>query len=57
MDPYERPNITSDPYNDWLVHNVYLNVQGIILATEFIETFKQYPASCPPVSPSILKRF
>ncbi len=45
MDPYERADITSDQYNDWVVHNVYLNVQGTILATEFIETFKEYPAS------------
>ena len=50
MDPYERADITSDPYNDWLVKNVYLNVQGTILATEFIETFKEYPPSQAPAS-------
>ena len=50
MDPYERADITSDQYNDWVVHNVYLNVQGTILATEFIETFKDYPASQLPAS-------
>ena len=50
MDPDERADITSDQYNDWLVHNVYLNVQGTILATEFIQTFRQYPASQAPAS-------
>lgn len=50
MDPYERADITSDQYNDWLVKNVYLNVQATILATEFIETFKEYPPSQAPAS-------
>jgi hypothetical protein len=50
MDPYERADITSDQYNDWLVPNVYLNVQGTILGTEFIETFKDYPPSQAPAS-------
>ena len=50
MDPYERADITSDQYNDWLVHNDYLLIQGIIAATEFIETFKEYPPSQAPAS-------
>jgi arylsulfatase A-like enzyme len=50
MDPYERAEITSDQYYDWLVHNVYLNVQGTIIATEFMETFKEYPPSQAPAS-------
>jgi arylsulfatase A-like enzyme len=50
MDPYERADITSDQYNDWIVHNDYLDVQGIIRATEFIETFKEYPPSQAPAS-------
>jgi arylsulfatase A-like enzyme len=45
MDPYERADITSDQYNDWLTKNVYLNVQGTIHAEEFMETFKEYPPS------------
>jgi arylsulfatase A-like enzyme len=50
MDPYERADITSDQYNDWLVHNVYLNVQGVMLSEEFMDTFKEYPASQAPAS-------
>jgi arylsulfatase A-like enzyme len=53
MDPYERADITSDQYYDWLVHNVYLNVQGQILAEQFMETFKEYPPSQAPASFSI----
>jgi hypothetical protein len=50
MDPYERAEMTSDQYNDWMVHNIYLNVQGTILGTEFMETFKEYPPSQKPAS-------
>ncbi len=50
MDPYERAEITSDQFYDWMVHNVYLNVQGTIIATEFMETFKEYPPSQAPAS-------
>jgi arylsulfatase len=35
------------------VHNVYLNVQGQILAEQFMETFKEYPPSQAPASFSI----
>ena len=28
MDPYERADITSDQYYDWLVKNVYLTAYG-----------------------------
>jgi arylsulfatase A-like enzyme len=50
MDPFERAEITSDQFYDWMVHNVYLNVQGTIIATEFMETFKEYPPSQAPAS-------
>jgi hypothetical protein len=50
MDPYERADSVSDQYNDWLVKNIYLNVQGQMLAIEFMETFKEYPPSQAPAS-------
>ena len=50
MDPYERADITSDQYNDWLIHNVHLNVQGTILGENFIETSKEYLPSQAPAS-------
>jgi arylsulfatase len=50
MDPYERANIVSDQYYDWLVHNAYLGVKAQILAQQFVATFKEYPPSQPPAS-------
>ena len=50
MDPYERADITSDQYNDWRTKNIYLNVQGVVHAEEFIETFKEYPPNQAPAS-------
>ncbi|RZU43046.1 arylsulfatase [Edaphobacter modestus] len=53
MDPFERADITSDQYYDWVGHNVYLAIQGQIRAIEFMETFKAYPPSQAPASFSI----
>jgi arylsulfatase len=50
MDPYERADIVSDQYYDWMVHNVYIGVQAQMLAQEFMATFKEYPPSQPPAS-------
>lgn len=42
-DPFERADITSNTYYDWLLDHVYIvfAAQGIV--TEFIETFKEFP--------------
>ncbi len=53
MDPYERADITSDQYYDWLVRNDFLMVKGQILAAAFLETFVEYPPSQRPASFSI----
>jgi arylsulfatase len=53
MDPYERADITSDQYYDWIAHNVYLSIQGQIRAIQFMETFREYPPSQAPASFSI----
>src|SRR5580704_2698114 len=50
MDPYERADITSDQYNDWLVHNDYLEIVGMLPAFAFMDTFKEYPPSQAPAS-------
>jgi arylsulfatase A-like enzyme len=50
MDPYERADIVSDQYYDWMVHNVYIGVKAQMLAQEFMATFKEYPPSQPPAS-------
>ncbi len=53
MDPYERADIVSDQYNDWLVKNDYLISQVMFHAIGFLETFKEYPPSQLPPSFSI----
>ncbi|CAM3978758.1 Arylsulfatase [Bordetella tumbae] len=53
MDPYERADITSDQYNDWLAKNSYLTAIATMKASEFLETFVTYPPSQRPASFSI----
>jgi arylsulfatase len=53
MDPYERADIVSDQYYDWLTKNYYLAAQATMKAATFLETFVQYPPSQRPASFSI----
>jgi arylsulfatase len=43
MDPFERAEITSNTYYDWVVDNVYLILAGSTLVAGFLETFKEFP--------------
>jgi arylsulfatase A-like enzyme len=42
-DPYERADITSNTYYDWLLHNGYLMVAAQAIVGEFLATFKNFP--------------
>jgi arylsulfatase len=53
MDPYERADITSDQYNDWLVKNAYLTGIATMKASVFLQTFVAYPPSQRPASFSV----
>ncbi|WP_291976425.1 arylsulfatase [Chelatococcus sp.] len=53
MDPYERADVVSDQYNDWLVKNDYLLAQLTFHAAQFLETFVEFPPSQEPASFSI----
>ena len=53
MDPYERADIVSDQYYDWLARNAYLLQYGVWRVAPFLETFKEYPPSQRPASFSI----
>ncbi|WP_088156414.1 arylsulfatase [Achromobacter xylosoxidans] len=53
MDPYERADITSDQYNDWLAKNSYLTAIATMKASTFLETFITYPPSQRPASFSV----
>ncbi|MNR04928.1 hypothetical protein D3C85_1209260 [compost metagenome] len=53
MDPYERADVVSDQYYDWLTKNDYLLFQGTAKAAKFLQTFVDYPPSQRPASFSI----
>lgn len=42
-DPYERAQITSNTYYDWLIDRVYLLVPAQQYVGKFLATFKDYP--------------
>ncbi|MGH8627848.1 MAG: arylsulfatase [Gammaproteobacteria bacterium] len=42
-DPYERADITSNTYYDWLLDHVYLLVPAQTRVGEFLATFKEFP--------------
>jgi arylsulfatase A-like enzyme len=42
-DPYERANITSNTYFDWLMDRVYLLVPAQAIVGQFLETFQKFP--------------
>jgi arylsulfatase len=42
-DPYERADITSNTYYDWLLDHVFLLVPAQDYVGQFLMTFKDYP--------------
>jgi arylsulfatase A-like enzyme len=42
-DPYERAQITSNTYYDWLIDRAYLPVPAQAFVARFLESFKEYP--------------
>jgi arylsulfatase len=42
-DPYERAEITSNTYYDWMLDRAYLLVPAQAYVARFMETFKEYP--------------
>ncbi|WLD12033.1 arylsulfatase [Planctellipticum variicoloris] len=43
MDPYERADITSNTYYDWLLDRVFLLYPAQDMVGEFLMTFKEFP--------------
>ena len=53
-DPYERADITSNTYYDWLMSDgAAVIIAGPAVAAEFLATFKDFPPSQKPSSFSI----
>jgi arylsulfatase len=42
-DPYERAEITSNTYYDWLLDHAYLLVPAQTYVANFMKTFKEFP--------------
>lgn len=43
MDPYERADITSNTYYDWLISNAYLVFAAQMIVEPFLESFAEFP--------------
>ena len=50
MDPYERADIASDQYDDWRMKTPFITNRLIFHATDFLQTFIEYPPSQEPAS-------
>ena len=42
-DPFERADITSNTYWDWLLDRAFLAIYGQALVTRYLDTFKEFP--------------
>ena len=42
-DPYERADITSNTYYDWVMDHAFLLVPAQAYVAKFLATFKEYP--------------
>jgi len=52
-DPFERANITSNTYYDWLIDHAYLPYAGQSLVAQFMATFNEFPPRMKPASFSV----
>jgi arylsulfatase A-like enzyme len=53
MDPYERAEITSNTYDDWLLRRSFLVVPAQAIVGRFVATFKEFPPRQRPSSFSV----
>ena len=53
VDPYERADITSNTYYDWMMPAAFLVVPAQALVAQFIATFKEFPPRQKPSSFSV----
>jgi arylsulfatase len=43
MDPFERADVTSNTYYDWMIDNVYIILAATFVVTQFLATFQEFP--------------
>jgi arylsulfatase len=42
-DPFERADVTSNTYWDWMLDRAFLVILGSMVTMQFLETFKEFP--------------
>jgi arylsulfatase len=42
-DPFERADVTSNTYYDWMIDRIYLIYAAQFIVAEFLKTFKEFP--------------
>jgi arylsulfatase A-like enzyme len=52
-DPFERADITSNTYWDWLIDHAYIQYGAVAQIAQYLETYKEYPPSQKPASFSV----
>ena len=52
-DPFERTDITSNTYWDWLINHAYIQYGAVAEIAKYLETYKEYPPSQRPASFSV----
>jgi arylsulfatase len=49
-DPYERADITSNTYYDWVITNGYIALAGSVIVEQYLQSYKEFPPSQRPAS-------
>jgi len=49
-DPYERADITSNTYYDWVITNGFVALAGSQIVGKYLESYKEFPPSQRPAS-------
>jgi arylsulfatase A-like enzyme len=52
-DPFERADITSNTYWDWMIDHAFIMYAAQFLVRQFLDTFQEFPARMKPASFSI----
>jgi arylsulfatase len=44
-DPYERADVTSNTYYDWMISHGYVVMASSVVAAKYLETYREFPPS------------
>ena len=49
-DPYERADVTSNSYYDWVISNGYVALAGSVIVERYLQSYRDFPPSQRPAS-------